>query len=122
MKYRIGDTVMVMTGKDRGKTGSIQKISGDRVLVEGMNTCIKHKKGGAGQPGERFEMSAPIHISNIQIIDPKGGKPSRVSYIFDESGNKVRVAQQSKSSLLNGDSRKTAAPKPKKTTSKKKTS
>ncbi len=101
MKYRIGDNVVVTTGRDKGASGKLLKIDqkNDRVLVEGLNIRVKHIKAKQGQPGDRVEFSAPIHISNIALLDAKTGKASRVGYKF-ENGLKVRVTKASGSEIV----------------------
>lgn len=97
MKFLTGDNVIVTTGKDKGKVGAIVKIHRNigKVLVEGINKQVKHRKAQQGQPGERLEIFAPIDISNIQILDPKSKKPTRIGYKIEENGAKVRVAKPS---------------------------
>ena len=87
---------MVMTGKDRGKTGVIVKVlqKDNKVIIEGVNKRVKHVKGKNQQPGERVEFNAPIHVSNISVIDPKDGKPTRVGYKYD-GNQKLRIAKKS---------------------------
>lgn len=94
MKYRIGDNVMVTAGDNVGKTGAITKIlqSQNRVVVEGINKKIRHVKGREGNPGERTEFFAPIHISNIAVVG-KDGKPSRIGF-QKEKGEKVRIIKR----------------------------
>ncbi len=96
MKFRINDSVIVISGADRGKTGTVTKIiaSDNRVVVEGVNKHIKHVKGREGQAGERVEFFAPIHASNVAIADPKTGKATRVGYKI-EGKTKTRVAKTS---------------------------
>ncbi len=96
MKIRIQDSVIVLTGKDRGKTGVVSKISqkNNTVTLEGINLKTKHVKARNGQAGDRVEFSAPIHISNVAVVDPKTGKPTRIRY-EKQSGEKVRVAVRS---------------------------
>jgi large subunit ribosomal protein L24 len=116
MKFRIGDSVIVISGADRGKTGTVTKIiaSDNRIIVDGVNKHIKHVKGREGQSGERVEFFAPIHISNIAIVDPKSGKATRVGYKV-EGKTKTRIAKKSGEEILK-------AAKVKKTTAKKATS
>ncbi len=97
MKFRIGDNVVVQTGKDKGKQGAIFKIFENRglVQVEGINKKVKHVKPRGGEPGERVEFFAPIHISNIAIIDPETKKPSRIGYKLSDSGKKTRISKSS---------------------------
>ncbi|PID70886.1 50S ribosomal protein L24 [bacterium DOLZORAL124_38_8] len=96
MKLRINDTVMVVTGSDKGQSGVITKISKDkqRVTVEGVNRKVKHMKGQMGQAGQRVEFFAPINVSNVSLVDPKSGKPTKVAYKY-EAGKKVRIAKAS---------------------------
>lgn len=97
MKYQVGDTVVITTGKSKGHQGNIVKIldKKDSVIIEGANKKVKHIKGRDGNPGERVEISAPVHISNIAVIDPKTNKPSRVGYKIEKDGSKVRVSKAS---------------------------
>ena len=99
MKIKKGDTVQVLTGKDRGLRGKVLVAypKADRVLVEGANRVKKHTKQGqsarGSQTGGIVETEAPIHISNVAFIHPKTGKPGRVGYRIDDEGNKVRVVR-----------------------------
>ena len=97
MKYRIGDSVVVILGKDRGKKGTLSRIlkSKERVIVEGVNRTIKHVKGREGDPGERVEFFAPIHVSNIAVVDSTNNKPSRIGYSLDPAGKKIRIYKKS---------------------------
>ncbi|MFS0576128.1 50S ribosomal protein L24 [Sporosarcina sp. 179-K 3D1 HS] len=97
MHVKKGDKVMVITGKDKGKTGVILAAfpKMDRVLVEGVNIVKKHTKPNQENPqGGIMSQEAAIHVSNVMVIDPKTGEPSRVGYKF-ENGKKVRVAKKS---------------------------
>lgn len=96
MKFRINDSVIVISGADRGKTGTVTKIiaADSRIVVEGINKHIKHVKGKEGQAGERVEFFAPIHVSNVAIADPKTGKATRVGYKV-EGKTKTRIAKAS---------------------------
>ncbi|BAQ09169.1 50S ribosomal protein L24 [Sporosarcina sp. FSL W7-1349] len=101
MHVKKGDKVMVITGKDKGKTGVILAAfpKKDRVLVEGVNIIKKHTKPNQENPqGGIISQEATIHVSNVMVIDPKTGEPSRVGYKF-EDGKKVRVAKKSGESL-----------------------
>lgn len=97
MKLRVGDQVIVNTGKDKGKSGTISKIflKDNRVLVTDINKKIKHVKGRDGQPGERLELAVPIQISNVSLLDPKTKKASRIGYGVDKAGNKTRISKAS---------------------------
>ncbi len=97
MKIKKGDNVMVMAGKDRGKTGDVIKAfpKENKVLVEGVNIRIIHKKPGKNiQKGQKIEKAMPMHVSNVQIIDPKTKKPTRVKFSM-EKDKKVRVTTKS---------------------------
>jgi len=95
-KIKSGDTVRVMSGKDRGKTGTVLKVirDKDRVLVEGVNIVTKRVKPTAENPqGGLVEKEAPIHISNVMLVDPKKGVPTRVGYKIKD-GKKVRYSKK----------------------------
>ena len=96
MKFRIGDSVIVISGADKGKTGTLTKIiaKDNRVVVEGVNKTIKHVKGQNGNAGERVEFFAPIHVSNVAVADPKSGKATRIGYKV-EGKTKSRIAKKS---------------------------
>ena len=97
MHVKTGDKVMVITGKDKGKTGVILASfpKKNRVLVEGVNIAKKHSKPSQMNPqGGIINQEAPIHVSNVMPIDPKTGEPTRVG-IKVENGNKVRYAKKS---------------------------
>ena len=92
-----GDTVYVNAGNDKGKTGKVLEVlrSKDRVIVEGVNMVSKHTKPNPKAPqGGIIKKEAGIHISNVQLIDPQSGKPTRVGYKF-EDGKKIRFAKKS---------------------------
>lgn len=97
MHVKKGDKVMVISGKDKGKTGVILASfpKQERVLVEGINMVKKHAKPSQINPqGGILNQEAPIHVSNVMIIDPKSGEPTRVGYKM-EGNKKVRVAKKS---------------------------
>jgi len=92
-----GDTVYVNAGNDKGKTGKVLEVipAKDRAIVEGVNVVSKSTKPNAQHPqGGIIKQEAPIHISNLQLIDPKSGKPTRVAMKID-GDKKVRVAKKS---------------------------
>ena len=92
-----GDIVFVNTGTDKGKTGRVVKVLVDkqRAIVEGLNMVTKHAKPNAKNPqGGREQVEAPIHISNLNVVDPKTGKPTRVSRKVVE-GKIVRISKKS---------------------------
>ena len=96
-RLRKGDDVVVISGRDKGKTGSILRVirSEDRVIVDGINMVKRHTRPSQAQPGGIVNKEAPIHISNVAVADPKDGSATRVGYKFLEDGRKVRVAKQS---------------------------
>lgn len=92
------DTVIVITGKDKGKKGRVIAAypRENRVLVEGVNMVKKHTKPNQNNPqGGIIEQEAPIHVSNVMLVDPKSGKVTRVGYKTLDNGKKVRVAKRS---------------------------
>lgn len=93
-----GDTVVVISGKDNSKKGKVLEVitKKDRVIVEGVNIISKHSKATKDNPnGGIIKQEAPIHISNVMLVDPSNGERTRVGYKFDENGNKVRYAKKS---------------------------
>ena len=99
MKIKKGDKVIVIAGADKGKTGVVQKAYPrlDRVVVEGVNVHKKHKKPTQTNPeGSIVDIYAPIHVSNVALVDPKTKKATRVGYEVGK-GEKVRVTKASKS-------------------------
>lgn len=93
-KIKTGDTVMVITGADKGKTGRVLRILGDkdRVVVEGINRVWKHVRPNQRNPqGGRIQKDAPIHMSNVLPVDPNSGKGVRVKFEMKD-GKKHRVA------------------------------
>ena len=98
MHVKTGDTVKVIAGKDKGKTGRVLKAypKEQRVLVEGVNIVKKHTKPSQANPqGGIIQQEAPIHVSNVMPLDPKTGEPTRVGYKVLENGKKVRIAKKS---------------------------
>ncbi|CAK9323474.1 unnamed protein product [Citrullus colocynthis] len=90
-----GDNVMIIRGKDKGETGVIKRVirSQNRVIVEGKNLVKKHIKQGQGHEGGIFSIEAPLHVSNVQVVDPATGKPCKVGIRYLEDGSKVRVSR-----------------------------
>ena len=100
-KIRRDDEVVVISGKDRGKTGKVLRVdrAKDRVYVEGLNIIKRHTRpsqipGSPNAAGGVIEREAPIHVSNVMLIDPKDKKPTRVG-ISRENGKRFRVARRS---------------------------
>ena len=92
------DTVVVLAGEDKGKTGKVLKVlvEKNRALVEGVNMVSKSTKPSAQNPqGGIVKQEAPIHISNLSLVDPKSGKATRVGIKVTEDGEKVRIAKKS---------------------------
>jgi large subunit ribosomal protein L24 len=92
------DTVMVITGKDKGKKGRVIAAypRENRVLVEGVNMMKKHSKPTQQNPqGGIITQEAPIHVSNVMLLDPKSGNPTRIGYKTLDNGKKVRIAKKS---------------------------
>ena len=100
-KVRKGDRVTVITGREKGKTGEVLRVlrAADRVLVQGVNMIKRHQGPTAMNPGGIIEKEAPIHISNVALIDPKTDRPTRVGYRVDDAGRKLRVARRSGESI-----------------------
>jgi large subunit ribosomal protein L24 len=99
-KIRKGDKVMVLTGRDKGRTGEVIEVrpAADRALVRGVNLVKRHQKQSAAQEGGIISKEAPVHLSNLAITDPKDGKPTRVGFKFVGEGRdrkKVRFAKRS---------------------------
>ncbi|HRF85881.1 MAG TPA: 50S ribosomal protein L24 [Alloprevotella sp.] len=93
-----GDTVYVNAGEDKGKTGKVVKVlvKEQRAIVEGVNMVSKSQKPNAKNPqGGIVKMEAPIHISNLNVLDPKSGKPTRIGRRLGENGKLVRYAKKS---------------------------
>ena len=98
MHVKKEDTVIVISGKDKGKKGRVLEAypRENRVLVEGVNMVKKHAKPTQQNPqGGILTQEAPIHASNVMLIDPKTGEPTRIGYKVLDNGKKVRVAKKS---------------------------
>lgn len=98
MYIKKGDTVVVITGKDKGKKGKVLEAipKTERVIVEGVNMATKHQKPSQKvQNGGIIHQEAPIHVSNVMLFDAKAKAPSRVKYTTLEDGKKVRVSVKS---------------------------
>ena len=101
MNFKTGDKVVVISGKSKGKEGKITKVlrSENKVVVEGVNIVKKHVKPNGQTAGSIVEMEAPIHASNVMILDPKTKKRTRIGHTVDKKGNKVRCAKKSNESI-----------------------
>ena len=104
VKIRTDDNVIVISGKDKGKTGKVLRVdrARDRVYVEGLNMIKRHQRPLPGRPNMQvgvIEKEGPLHISNVAIVDPKDNKPTRVGVRRDENGRRMRVTRRSGSEL-----------------------
>jgi large subunit ribosomal protein L24 len=102
-KIRKGDKVVVLAGKDKGRTGEVLSVSPkeNRATVRGVNMIVRHQRQTQSQEGGLIRKEAPIHLSNLAIADPKDGKPTRVGFQFQKDGTKIRVAKRS-GEVING--------------------
>lgn len=101
MKIRKGDNVIVIAGTDKGKTGKVVRAfpKMESVIVEGVNVKKRHKKATrSDQHGQIVEKTMPVHVSNVQLVDPKAEKPTRIGY-KEVKGKKVRIALKSGTEL-----------------------
>ena len=96
MDLKVGDKVVVIAGSSKGKEGKITKTlrKENRVIVEGCNIVKKHRKGNGQETGWILEVEAPIHVSNVMLIDPKTKKRTRIGHVI-ENNKKVRIAKKS---------------------------
>jgi large subunit ribosomal protein L24 len=96
-KIRKGDKVIVLSGRDKGRTGEVIEVRPleSRALVRGVNLVKRHQKQSGTQEGGIISKEATIHLSNIAVADPKDGKPTRVGFKVQADGKKVRVAKRS---------------------------
>ena len=100
MKLRTDDEVIVISGKDKGKTGKIIRVdrSRERVYVEGINMVKRHQKPNPARPNAQvgvIEREGPVHVSNVALLDPKDRKPTRVGTRRTEDGTRMRVTKRS---------------------------
>jgi large subunit ribosomal protein L24 len=102
-KIKKGDKVVVLTGKDKGRTGEVLEVrpADDKALVRGVNQVRRHQKQSQSQQGGIITKEAPIHLSNLALADPKDGKPTRVGFRTEKDGKKVRFAKRS-GEVING--------------------
>ena len=97
LKIKKGDKVIVITGKDKGKTGEVTKVlvQENKVIISGINIAKRHTKPSQESAGGIISKEMPIHISNVAYVDPKTNKPTRLGIKVDKDGHKVRVAKKS---------------------------
>jgi large subunit ribosomal protein L24 len=96
LKIRRGDTVVVISGKEKGKRGEVKEVlpKKDRVVVEGVNERTRHARPTQNNQQGLYTFDAPIHVSNVMLVDPDSGEPTRVGYRFTDSGEKIRVSKK----------------------------
>jgi large subunit ribosomal protein L24 len=97
-RIKKGDSVVVLSGKDKGRTGTVAKVSpkDGKVVVDGINVAARHRKPTQANPQGGIDRNpAPMHISKVALADPKSGKPTRVRFETGKDGKKVRVAVKS---------------------------
>jgi large subunit ribosomal protein L24 len=97
MKIKKGDTVKIMSGKDRGKSGKVEKVllKKNKALVTGLNLYKRHlKPQGDKKPGGIIEISKPLPVTNLALICPKCQQPTRIGYLIDQKGEKSRVCKK----------------------------
>jgi large subunit ribosomal protein L24 len=96
-KIKKGDKVVVLAGKDKGRTGEVLSVApkDSKAVVRGVNMIHRHQRQTQSQEGGIITKEAPIHISNLALADPKDGKPTRVGFTVQKDGRKVRVAKRS---------------------------
>jgi large subunit ribosomal protein L24 len=97
LKIKKGDTVVVISGRDKGKTGEVLRVlpAEQRAVVQGVNVARRHTKPRMGEPGGIVEKELALHVSNVAHVDPLSGKPTRIGYKMLDDGRKVRVARRS---------------------------
>ena len=103
MKIRTDDTVIVISGKDKGRTGKVLRTEPkrDRVFVEGVNMVKRHQRPTPGRPNAPvgvIEKEGPVHVSNVAVVDPKDNKPTRIG-IRREDGRRMRISKRTNSEL-----------------------
>lgn len=101
MKIRKNDTVKIIAGKDRGKTGKVERVfpKEEKVLIAGVNLITKTKKQTKKEKGGFVKVERPVHVSNVMLLDPKDNVPTRVRIERDENGKPFRVTKKSGTKL-----------------------
>ncbi len=104
MKIRTDDDVIVISGKDKGRTGKVIRVDAkrDRVYVEGVNMVKRHQRPTPGRPNAPvgvIEKEGPVHVSNVAVVDPKDHKPTRIGIRRDGNGRRMRVTRRSGAEL-----------------------
>ena len=101
MNFKKGDKVVVIAGKEKGKEGTITRVlkAENRVVIEGINMVKKTVKPNGQNPGSIIEKEAPIHASNVMILDPKTKKRTRIGHTIDKNNKKIRISKKSNEKL-----------------------
>jgi large subunit ribosomal protein L24 len=105
LKIKKGDTVQIISGKDRGLKGKVIRSfpSENKILVEGANRVTRHTRVQTSQRGSQtggiVTQEAPIHVSNVMIVDPSDGRPTRIGYKINDDGTKVRISRRTGTEL-----------------------
>ncbi len=96
LKIKRGDTVVVISGKEKGRRGEVERVlpREDRVVVGGVNVRTRHARPTQNNQQGLYTFAAPIHASNVMLVDPGSGEPTKVGYRFTDSGEKTRVAKK----------------------------
>ena len=96
LKIKRGDTVVVISGKEKGKRGEVERVlpRENRVVVGGVNVRTRHARPTQNNQQGLYTFAAPIHVSNVMLVDPDSGEPTKVGYRFTDSGEKIRVAKK----------------------------
>jgi large subunit ribosomal protein L24 len=96
LKIKRGDTVVVISGKEKGKRGEVERVlpRENRVVVGGVNVRTRHARPTQNNQQGLYTFDAPIHVSNVMLVDPDSGEPTRVGYRFTDSGEKIRVSRK----------------------------
>ena len=100
-KIRTGDEVIVISGRNRGQTGRVREVIAekDRVVIEGVNIVIKHMRRGRARQAGRVEVEAPLHVSNVMLLDPDTKQPTRVGIRKNSDGKNERYSKKSGNTL-----------------------
>ena len=96
LKIKRGDTVVVISGKEKGKRGEVERVlpKENRVVVGGVNVRTRHARPTQNNQQGLYTFAAPIHVSNVMLVDPDSGEPTKVGYRFTDSGEKLRVSKK----------------------------
>jgi large subunit ribosomal protein L24 len=97
LKIKRGDTVQVISGKEKGRRGEVREIipKKNRVVIEGINERTRHARPSQQNQQGLYTFNAPVDISNVMLVDPSSGEPTKVGYRFTDSGDRVRVGKKS---------------------------